>query len=98
LVMAQEFLVLNGAVASSNVWNANANVIEAIRSTLGTDVEEMEAYGFGLACYRLHIPFMKGTVASNSEFSGSAFGPESAKVSMSNGAMLLAKMIELSSP
>lgn len=79
LVMAQEFLVLNGAVASSNVWNANANVVEAMRSAPGTDVEGMDAYSFGLDCYTLHIAFMKVTVVSNSEFSGSAFGPESIK-------------------
>jgi len=91
-------IVLNGTIASSNIWNANASVIQAIRSALGTDVEEMEAYGFGLTCYRLHIPFIKIAVVSDSEFSGSVFGPKSIKVSMTNGAVLLAKMIELSNP
>ena len=89
---------LNGTIASADIWTANSTYIERIHDELGTDAEEMEAYGFGLTCYRLGIPFIKIAVISDSDLTGSPWGPESIKVSMQNGVMLLEKMIELSSP
>jgi len=86
---------LNGTIASANIWLANATYILRIHEELGTDAEEMEAYGFGLSCYRLGIPFIKIAVISDSDLTGSPWSPESIRVSMSNGAMLLVKMIEL---
>lgn len=59
------------------------------------DAEEMEAYGFGLACYMLGIPFIKIAVISDNALTGSPWSPESIAVSMRNGVKLLVKMIEL---
>jgi len=89
-------IYLNGTVASANIWTANATYILRIHEELGTDAEEMEAYGFGLTCYRLNIPFIKIAVISDSELTGSPWSPKSIEVSMRNGVRLLVKMIELS--
>jgi len=89
-------IYLNGTIASADIWTANATYILRIHNELGTDAEEMEAYGFGLACYRLGIPFIKIAVISDSELTGSPWSPHSIKVSMKNGVTLLVKMIELS--
>ena len=88
--------IVVGTIASSDLWTANATLITEIRKALNTDAEEMEAYGFGLTCYRLGVPFLKIAVISNSELTGSKFTLDPVKLSMSNGAELLYKMIELS--
>lgn len=94
----QPVVLLNGTLSSSDLWIANSTLISVIRSMLATDAEESEAYGFAQTCYRLGIPFIKIAVISNSELSGSSFTPETLRVSMMNGAVLLRKMIELSKP
>ncbi len=88
-------IFLNGTIASANIWTANSTYILRIHQELSTDAEEMEAYGFGLACYRLGMPFIKIAVISNNELTGSPWSPESIMISMRNGAKLLMKMIEL---
>ena len=92
----QPLIFLNGTIASSNFWMANATLITQTRLAYGTDAEENEAYGFGLTCYRPGIPFLKIAVISNSELTGSNFTPATIRASMTNGAILLEEMIKLS--
>ena len=88
-------IYLNGTIASADIWTANSTYILRLHKELGTDAEEMEAYGFGLACYRLGIPFLKIAVISNNELTGSPWCLKSIEVSMRNGVALLVEMIKL---
>ncbi len=90
-------VILNGTVASADIWTANSTYIRRLHSELLSDAEEMEAYGVALTCYRLGIPFIKIAVISDNELTGSPWCPKSIEVSMSNGVKLIKKMIELSS-
>jgi nucleoside phosphorylase len=92
----QPIIFLNGTIASSNFWTANSSLITQTRMALGTDAEEEEAYGFGLSCYRLGIPFVKIAVISDSDLTGLKFTPATIRTGMTNGAMLLQEMIMLS--
>ncbi|MCD6323751.1 MAG: 5'-methylthioadenosine/S-adenosylhomocysteine nucleosidase [Desulfurococcales archaeon] len=89
-------VVLNGTIASADIWTANSTYIRRLHSELGTDAEEMEAYGVALTCYRLGLPFVKIAVISNNELTGSPWCGKSVEISMTNGVKFLQKMIELS--
>ena len=90
-------VVRNGTDASSDLWIANAAVIAQVHATTGSSDEEMEAFGFGVTCYRLGIPFIKIAVISDSDVTGSQFTYDTVRISMTNGLALLLEMIMLSS-
>ena len=67
--------VVDGVLASSDVWNSEIDRIERFHSQFGTTAEEMETASAAQIAGLFHIPFLGIRVLSNNITNGEAYDP-----------------------
>ena len=71
--------VVDGCIASSNMWNRQKERLLYLHEQFGSSCEEMEVNSAAQICKQYKIPFLGIRIISNTEFQDEEFQPESAK-------------------
>ena len=67
--------VVDGVIASSNVWNSELDRIQDLHDRFGTTAEEMEAAAVAQIAAQFQIPVLAIRVVSNNITNGEAYDP-----------------------
>jgi adenosylhomocysteine nucleosidase len=69
--------VVDGVIASSEVWNSELDRIQRLHEQFGTTAEEMETASAAQIAGLFHVPFLGIRVVSNNITNGDAYDPKS---------------------
>jgi adenosylhomocysteine nucleosidase len=71
--------IVEGVIASSDMWNDELDLIARYHDQFGTSVEEMETASAAQTASLLHVPFLGIRVVSDNSTNGTAYDPRTSE-------------------